>query len=624
MQILPEELTTLWMEWGIRFAIFLSLCLQFTLAIFGPRRKYIAKSWIKILVWSAYVIADWLPTYALGVLFGYQGVSGDAKCSTSNKFQTFWASILLLHLGGPDSITAYSLEDNDLWLRHFLGFVVQVGVIVYLFLNSWSNNALAYMSLPLILLGIIRYGERTFVLRSSSTKRFKHSLLSNPDPSPEFIKVMELNIVEEMEKDSVQQLIEAHFLFKRFGNLYAELILGYGEEILSYNMLHQKSANEAFSLVAIELGFMFDILYTKATTVFSRVGIFLRCISFLTFVSALVFFSIFIRMDEYPTVDISISYSLLAGTIALELYSFKLFLFSDWAKLRLPKLRKLQTPRICKAPIRSFLRNQKRWSESMGQFNLVSICLKEISATCIGVEKLLRVDKLLDKYRNLTWKEADVDLQNLIYQRLLQKSDNSQMNLFEYDMSRRKILAYRGENVLETRIGDAKNLHPRSKLCKYLSDYMLYLLLFCPSMMPKGFGESRYKATCEEAMKFFESKQDEISNSKIEACRLLLESKDDQLLLANRVGSHLSTLFYGCKIARQLQALEGDNSWSNEQKWEMISEFWVEMLAYAAIECGWREHGQNLRKGGELLTHVCVLMAHLGFSKQYRIYGRDI
>ncbi|MCD7447897.1 hypothetical protein HAX54_035828 [Datura stramonium] len=57
-----------------------------------------------------------------------------------------------------------------------------------------------------------------------------------------------------------------------------------------------------------------------------------------------------------------------------------------------------------------------------------------------------------------------------------------------------------------------------------------------------------------------------------------------------------------------------------EQKWKIISEVWVEMLAYAATHCRGNHHAQQLRKGGELLTHVWLLMAHLGITEQFQIY----
>ncbi|KAK1577305.1 hypothetical protein Q3G72_020545 [Acer saccharum] len=50
-------------------------------------------------------------------IYDEEGGSMDAN----TELTAFWAQFLLLHLGGPVTITAYALEDNELWLRHFLG-----------------------------------------------------------------------------------------------------------------------------------------------------------------------------------------------------------------------------------------------------------------------------------------------------------------------------------------------------------------------------------------------------------------------------------------------------------------------------------------------------------------------
>jgi hypothetical protein len=71
-------------------------------------------------------------------------------------------------------------------------------------------------------------------------------------------------------------------------------------------------------------------------------------------------------------------------------------------------------------------------------------------------------------------------------------------------------------------------------------------------------------------------------------------------------------------LGLSLQSLETQDGWANDKKWEMISEVWVDMLMYAASHCRWKEHVHALSQGGELLTHVCLLMAHLGLSKQCR------
>lgn len=49
--------------------------------------------------------------------------------SKNAGIEALWAPILLLHLGGRDSITAFSIEDNELWKRFILTVVSQVSAV---------------------------------------------------------------------------------------------------------------------------------------------------------------------------------------------------------------------------------------------------------------------------------------------------------------------------------------------------------------------------------------------------------------------------------------------------------------------------------------------------------------
>ncbi|KAK3200673.1 hypothetical protein Dsin_024088 [Dipteronia sinensis] len=701
MQLFPEKIIKLWNGWEVRVLIQLSLVLQIILTIFGAQRKYTARIWIRILVWSAYLTADWVATVVLGNLASSQEDSGEDTSPKSNNFlQTFWAPFLLLHLGGPDMITAYSLEDNELWLRHFLGLIVQVGLAFYVFLRSWNNTALTYITIPIFVTGIIKYGERTFVLRSSSSQYFKDLLLSDPDPGPDFIKIQqEIQIQraglssllccccrkkdhdQDIEIDPPQRLqvqnrkeatvlppetLEtganylqvAYFLFKRFRYLFADLILSYKEREDSYFKIENGSAKDAFKLVAVELGLMYDELYTKATIVYTLFGILFRLISFCCIVSALISFWIVIDIHLYPLIDIVITYVLMIGAVVLEIYAFIILLLSDWTKLCLIQLR----DECCRC--RSILADRKRWSESMGQYNLISCCLQNVQPICNVIEKLPWIGKLLDKYMYSTRKDVNAHLQNIIFRQLLEKSNEIKDDRFTVE-SCKKLLAHRGGYVLQKRYGtihdefrwsisdvefdhslllwhiatdlcyysennDDDQLDPNYGISKYLSDYMLYLLVFCPSMLPEGIAEIRYRDTLAECMRFFPQEKMFLnlcwtrkqSIDKSEACKALLQVTfgiEEEQIKGDR---SQSVLFYGCRLAKQLQDLELKNGWNREQKWEMISEVWVEMLVYAANKCTWKEHGQHLRKGGELLTHVRLLMVHLGLSEQYRIQKR--
>lgn len=71
------------------------------------------------IIWSVYLLADWVAAFAVGLIAN--GNKDGDKQVQSDDLLAFWAPFLLLHLGGPDNITAFALEDNELWPRHFSG-----------------------------------------------------------------------------------------------------------------------------------------------------------------------------------------------------------------------------------------------------------------------------------------------------------------------------------------------------------------------------------------------------------------------------------------------------------------------------------------------------------------------
>ncbi|KAK1578577.1 hypothetical protein Q3G72_031390 [Acer saccharum] len=654
-------------------------------------------------------------TISLGHISNNQADSSKNSSSVpNNKLQEFWTPFLLVHLGGPDTITAYSLEDNNMWLRYLLVHSVHVGTAFYIFVQAWEKHPLMFIAIPILISGLVNYGGRTLALRSSSTQCLKDGLFSDPDPCSDFVKHVEKDhlfegdrdhqdrLMEEGSSSSVlsvmvlpqdgiddpkdHRLVEAYFMFKRLEYLFVGLVLDYYERIGIYSIIRDKSAEDSFKLVAIELGFMYDTLYTKATVVCSRFGIVFRCISFFSSVSAVVVFSVMnLLFHRYSKTDIFLTYSLLAGAVFVEVYAIMVLFYSDWTRLWLIKCKKAQHNLVSKflvdhlwrfsSPSHSLVSNkyQKRWSGSMSQFNLISYCLENTQHRCTGVQKLPCFGKWLEIYRYLTRVNVNADLQELIFNQLKKKGDILKDTNVSYVVLRNEFLAHRGDNALKIQqhlgdrfhwsitevdfdqslliwhiatdvcylldldhvYGDENKLHLKCKISKYLSDYMLYLLVFCPSMLPKGpIGERRYKETCTEAMEFFEKRRNVRSSSKkCDAFKELLhgDTLKDLLSRSEREAKgprsrrrNQSVLYQGCKLAKQFLELgtqsnsnSDENGSASKENWEIISEVWVELLAYAAHHCGWKAHCEQLRNGGELLTHVCLLMVHLGLSKQF-------
>ncbi|KAL0016789.1 hypothetical protein SO802_003858 [Lithocarpus litseifolius] len=219
VEVFPEQVRKLWDLWELRILVLISLTLQISLIVLGSRRKYYPSTLLRLSLWSAYLTADWVATVALGVLSNKQRPSctrdidsiSNATNPINDELGAFWAPFLLLHLGGPDTITANALADNELWIRHLLGLVVQMILAIYITVTAWSRTWLSLLTIPMLFAGGIKHVERTLSLRSANREQFLDSLLNPPDPGPNYAKFMEEFSLKKAEGFSVLaiEVIEA-------------------------------------------------------------------------------------------------------------------------------------------------------------------------------------------------------------------------------------------------------------------------------------------------------------------------------------------------------------------------------------------------------------------------------
>jgi hypothetical protein len=162
----------------------------------------------------------------------------------------------------------------------------------------------------------------------------------------------------------------------------------------------------------------------------------------------------------------------------------------------------------------------------------------------------------------------------------------------------------------------------------------MYLLVIRPNMLSKGFGDDEgYLETLRElrGLKYPDpdgddddlhtlrelwglkdrGPDDEEYQRTFRDLRTSESRVDDDITFQRLWKTEKSVLIGVAVLARQLLLLEP------EKRWGIIKEVWIEMVAYAAAHCPWKEHTHQLRRGGELLTHVSLLMLHLGLSEQY-------
>ncbi|XP_059637433.1 uncharacterized protein LOC132279468 [Cornus florida] len=695
VEVFPENVRKVWNEWELRVMMLLSLTLQIILVLLGARRKYVCRTSIRIILWSAYLMADWVAIVALGIISRTYTTS-QQQCETTpaggvdmenatNELMSFWAPFLLLHLGGPDTITAYSLEDNELWLRHLLGLVVQTAVALYIFLMAWPGCSwFPVLSILVLNAGLIKYGERTWSLRCANSEHLRDSMLTPPDSGPNYAKFMEEFTLKAAEgfhvgADEVIETpvpadqyypnypdadgagvdkfkLEAYRLFQTFKRLFVDLILSFQDRDKSQSYFRDLTSKDAFHVIEVELGFAFDILYTKAPVVYTVAGCMLRLVSFSSTLWALIFFVALSDKDSYHKIDLAITYLLMVVALLLEIYAAIVMLDSDWTDYYLLDWLSRHSK---SRNIFSCLRQSKKqywWSNSIAQYNLLSFCLGDKPPICHGVQKLLRINEFREKHRYKTYKNLKKDpfnLKELIFTHQKEFTSSStdhrppkaegQQSTGEQVEEQKRFM--RGSFVLRkynnfTSIDWAIDMefdqsiliwHIATDLCYYtdgvlknpdllkvkesskqISDYMLYLLVMCPSLLPMGIGMIRFRDTCAEAKEFFEERNTISKHGFNLACKKLLDVNTKVWPIKVKGDRSKSVLFDACRLAKSLKDMK-------ETKWEFVSKMWVENLGYAATHCNGHRHAQQLRKGGELLTHVWLLMAHLGITEQFQI-----
>ena len=540
------------------------------------------------IIWSVYLLADWIAAFSVGLI-----ANGNKECDKqvqSDDLLAFWAPFLLLHLGGPDTITAFALEDNELWLRHLLGLVIQLVAVVYVFLESiWKD-----LSIPTALIlvaGIIKYAERTRALYLACLGNFKESMLPPPDAGPNYAQLMEeysskhrsnvpVTIIIAPEKradpsatsvpkkassdDPISEMEDGYKFYKIFRGLIVDHMFSFQERNDSRKFFSELHSKQAFSVMEVELNFMYDALFTKMVVVNHMIGYFFRFICTGCIAASLMLFASYHkhRMHKF---DIGVSYALLIGALGLDVIAIIKLIFSDWtivllktstAKRWIYSIReKLFFYKLWK-PCGSFF--DRRWCNRISQHSLIRYSLRERFKWFNKLAEVFGLKDLLDEIQYKKSKTVDKEVKEFIFQELKEKAQNAQKAEQKAQNEEQKagksriakeICSGRGDWILSQNAchsllwsvekefdecllmwhiatelcyytdekqkknpnDEKEEEHPR--LSKLLSEYMLYLLVMRPTMMSAvaGIGQIRFRDTCAEAKKFFRRGQPEPS-----------------------------------------------------------------------------------------------------------------
>uniref|UniRef100_A0ACD6AE20 Uncharacterized protein n=1 Tax=Avena sativa TaxID=4498 RepID=A0ACD6AE20_AVESA len=386
----------LWNEWEIQFLVLLSLSLQvFLFFSAGLRKRYRIRP-VSMLLWLSYLSADSVAVFVLGRL---TLMSGDPH----HQLALFWAPFMLLHLGGQETITAFSMEDCALWKRHLWNLTTLLTLAIYVVCKQWRwDKQLVAPMVLMFISGTIKYAERTFALwRAGSWTPGSSMKMGTGGARHSLDYYLALSFSSEGDREKkIQHMLEAadealQDVMEFFMDMKVRSASSHGwARRIKVNMTISSiyGAELAYKLTNIYLSLIYDHLYTKFG---SLKGVFYRLTTLVLISTALTLFSVArprVEVDaklggyRYDEVDVAISYILLVGAVTLEISSIFMWIMSSYwpyitaiSYMRGGRSRASQCAGRLLFGMVMHLRpdSELEWSGKLQQYNMFSECIQK-------------------------------------------------------------------------------------------------------------------------------------------------------------------------------------------------------------------------------------------------------
>ncbi|KAM3223269.1 hypothetical protein ACQJBY_056924 [Aegilops geniculata] len=653
-----------WEEWQLRIIVLGSLAIQYILLVASYLRKYPIRSWFRPVIWLAYLGSDAIAIYALAALFNRQ-----KKQDGHGVLEVLWAPILLIHLGGQDGITAYNIEDNELWPRHILTAVSQVTVAVYVFCKSWpgsDDRNLLVAAVLLFIPGILKCFEKPLALNRASI----NSLVSSGEPIQRSIGTHKLKI------DPLQGFIDKAaspagangYLFapatlvdftpyKLFVDLASPSLddrirmLRSFSGLDDYHVYHKLRywLSETFQLLytkekmfpTIEIGFTGctnNSTHAHASIV-SCFGSFVRVFALYLPFAAIALFHHSHR-KVYSEDDVKVTYALLCCTAALEGFAMGQnnmgratrdpkqtqvkHMVSQYNLIGLLARNRRNSRMMWVVEVlgcSDFLQQRWRMKSCSSSFSITKLVLKYVKGGWgHHIRDVSSYRKFNDNrgqftlghegcYQELGWSlEGAFDESVLLW--------HLATDFCYYDTG----VSHSHHGLLCTQDScphayacpawcEGSGHHKRAIQCREISNYMMYLLFVNPEMLLAGTRRNLFTSAYSE-LKGIIIRGDKQTHKEIELTQMIIAAVDGGGSpppdgTQQQQGGIIRDAWNIAKVLSNLP---------EEKMWDVIEGVWVEMLCFSAARCRGYLHAKSLATGVEYLTYVWLLLYYMGME----------
>ncbi|GKU97105.1 hypothetical protein SLEP1_g10285 [Rubroshorea leprosula] len=586
-------------------------------------------SFNKTILFLAFLTADWIAIATLGKLSS----SCTKSLTTTPSIRTYWAPLLLLHLGGPDSITAYALEDNKNWITHLIILVIKVIFIIM------SFSRLSFLIYILFAAGISKNVEKIWCLKLVNSQKAKPiiniidpaRILSPNENIPNLLRGYLLFIIM---RPDVNDYLSSHNLVEVRTKITTHLKKTTSNDtdiVQKYICASQKG--DAFGAVVVALGFTYDVVYTKAALIFKKLTFLTRHINIISTYSLLVFFMVGIVKHlnlSLPKVDIVITMILFLGAYAIDVFAIAAMFCSNWTVLEVEFGRMKMLKRII--PLLSFAGRRKMWPIYMGTFDLLEYCChykrRKANQSCGIPWKITNWSKIemchktsftnfVDVPNYLKQEDSYKDLIDSFFRmepfkmsrgkkalQDMQQFDELKWSIeLEFDHS--IIVWHLATNVCYSQEDDdddeasVDDCDDPMKISQYVSDYMMYLLAMCPALLLSKHTKSFWFDHTYDKLKELLSSATDTTNA---AFTLLNPDNVGEEELESSMETTMDENLQK-NVSSLVRCLN-----KSENKWKMIRDVWIEMLVYAAVSSQHISHVKQLGEGMELLSLIWLLI----------------
>ncbi|GLT51439.1 hypothetical protein SLA2020_248490 [Shorea laevis] len=661
---ITDNAKKLWDAWNIRGLIILSLSLQAYLILFAPLRKgrFAKKFYVRWPTWFAYLSADWVATYTIGLIFSSDSHSTCTSTSPSppKDILVFWASFLLLHLGGPDNITSYALEDNEFWKRHLFVLLLQVGFTLYAFLKSFSRNELWLPTILVLFAGIMKYAERNVAFYCASFDHFGKDWVSpQAETRPGLPIPVQFHDTAQFH-DTKDHTSLLRTTVKLFGNIKSALVgplLKEKEQMqIRRTLLAIGRSQKVLQVLELELSLLYEVLHTKLPVIDGKSGFNLRMANFGCILLAIITFSLAKWHYQLRAFDMLLTYGLLIAALALDSLSIMLLVkYSDWYAVAHFKGTVKKDAAASKV-----IERQHRWCNQVSQLNFLTYHVKGMPAWLNNLADILHLRgslKVIKGFRCQSSRDFEPELWRFIYYEVRDFPDDARINevwlergktllkdvmngkqgkqhkmLDKLDYTQSLLVWHIVTDLCyqkDTKYKPASGRTNYRPFCKLLSDYMFCLAVKQPTIMSSVL--DNWSTVFKKISKMIQLKvpwsfslDEEFASGEIltveengtDSVEEVEEENDDYGdKVENSLPSHGEVEI---SLSSAVLLVHGLKQRDNHYPWKVMSQIWVELMCYAAINCRPNVHAQQLSQGGELLTLIWLLMNHMGLgTKNY-------